>query len=277
VKCKLDRATVYYESFGEGRPLVALHGFSPDHRLMKGCLEPVFRRRKGWSRIYPDLPGMGKTRGEPWIKSSDQMLDVVLEFIDKVVPNEHFVLAGESYGGYLARAVVQRKRSQVDGLLLICPMIVADRNRRTIPKPLVVAKDSEFLLSLARDDLADFESGHVVLTSRVWNRYRKEVHPGLTAADYKFLGTLEKEGYALSFDLEAYAGTFEKPSLMLVGRQDSSVGYYDAWSVLEKYPRMTFAVLDRAGHDLQIEQEKLFSALVSEWADRVEECLKADT
>jgi hypothetical protein len=34
---------------------------------------------------------------------------------------------------------------------------------------------------------------------------------------------------------------------------------------------MTFAVLDKAGHDLQIEQEKLFNALVNEWLDRVEE------
>jgi len=30
-------------------------------------------------------------------------------------------------------------------------------------------------------------------------------------------------------------------------------------------------VLDRAGHNLQIEQEDLFNALVNEWLDRVED------
>jgi hypothetical protein len=30
-------------------------------------------------------------------------------------------------------------------------------------------------------------------------------------------------------------------------------------------------VLDRAGHNLQIEQEALFNALVNEWLDRVGE------
>jgi len=271
VKCQLDKITVYYESFGEGRPLITLHGFAPDHRLMKGCLELMFKRRKGWKRVYPDLPGMGKTKGEPWITSSDQMLDVVLEFIDKVVPNQHFVLAGESYGGYLARAVAQKRRNLVDGLLLICPLIIADRKKRVLPEHQVLARDSAFLSSLDRVDLRDFESGHVVLTRRVWNRYRKEVLPGLKSADYAFLGRLEKEGYAFSFDLEACTQIFEKPSLFVVGRQDASVGYYDAWSVMQKYPRMTFAALDRAGHDLQIEQEKLFNALVDEWLDRVEE------
>ena len=61
--------------------------------------------------------------------------------------------------------------------------------------------------------------------------------------------------------------------MILVGRQDAAVGYRDAWEVLEDYPRGTFAVLDRAGHNLQIEQETLFNALVNEWLDRVEENL----
>ena len=34
---------------------------------------------------------------------------------------------------------------------------------------------------------------------------------------------------------------------------------------------MTYAVLDKAGHDLEIEQEKAFNILVNEWLDRVEE------
>jgi pimeloyl-ACP methyl ester carboxylesterase len=56
-----------------------------------------------------------------------------------------------------------------------------------------------------------------------------------------------------------------------MSRQDSVVGYRDAWAILENYPRGTFAVLDRAGHFLAAEQEDLFHALAGEWLDRVEE------
>jgi pimeloyl-ACP methyl ester carboxylesterase len=59
--------------------------------------------------------------------------------------------------------------------------------------------------------------------------------------------------------------------LILVGRQDAMVGYRDAWDILKNYPRGTFVMLDRAGHNRQIEQETLFNALVNEWLDRVEE------
>lgn len=40
---------------------------------------------------------------------------------------------------------------------------------------------------------------------------------------------------------------------------------------LKPYPRMTFAALDRAGHNLQMEQQELFEAMIGEWLDRVEE------
>ena len=65
--------------------------------------------------------------------------------------------------------------------------------------------------------------------------------------------------------------TFGKPTLVLTGRQDSHVGYKDGWRVLEKYPRATYAVLDRAGHALGVEQKELFQTLIQEWLDRVEE------
>jgi len=62
---------------------------------------------------------------------------------------------------------------------------------------------------------------------------------------------------------------FKKPTVILLGRQDSSVGYKDAWTTLDNYTRATFAVLDRAGHNLQIEQVELFNSLVTEWIVRV--------
>ena len=40
---------------------------------------------------------------------------------------------------------------------------------------------------------------------------------------------------------------------LLTGRQDISVGYQNIIEIIEEYPRATLAVLDMAGHNLQIE------------------------
>ena len=272
MECQLKDISVYYEIHGEGRPFISLHGFSPDHRSMSGCLEPIFEHRSGWQRIYPDLPGMGKTPGKERITNSDQMLDIVSDFIDQVIPGQRFVLAGDSYGGYLARGIIYRRPALVDGLLLICPLIIPDHTKRSVPSHVALVKDPALMSSLEPSEREEFESFAVVQSWRIWERTRDEVIAGVSVADEDFLSKLQAHGYPFSFDVDTVL-PFEKPTLILAGRQDAMVGYRDAWEILENYPRGTFAVLDRAGHNLQIEQETLFNALVNEWLDRVEESL----
>ena len=94
MECIIGDLSVYYDVMGSGRPILMIHGYTVDHRLMSGCMEPVFRGRDGYRRIYVDLPGMGKTRSGKAITNSGAMLDVLLQFIDKVIPDECFLLAG---------------------------------------------------------------------------------------------------------------------------------------------------------------------------------------
>ncbi len=115
MECRVRDIPVYYEEIGVGRPLLMLHGSHPDHREMTYNMAPLFEQRSGWRRIYPDLPGRGKTPGADWITGEDQMLEVALEFIDAVAPGERFAVAGYSYGGYLARGIVYQRRTQMDG------------------------------------------------------------------------------------------------------------------------------------------------------------------
>src|SRR5689334_5319844 len=117
---------VYYEEYGSGIPLLVLHGFSADHHSTVAGIEPLFKNLQGWRRIYPDLPGMGKTPGADWTTNQDDFLEVVSEFMQIVAPGNHFVVAGYSYGGYLARGLVYRQGTRIDGLLLMVPGIEPD-------------------------------------------------------------------------------------------------------------------------------------------------------
>jgi pimeloyl-ACP methyl ester carboxylesterase len=78
-------------------------------------------------------------------------------------------------------------------------------------------------------------------------------------------------GKWFSFDATAFATPFGGPVLMLMGHQDADSGYSTGWSMIEQFPRGTFAVLDAAGHFLDVEQPGLRHALISEWLDRVEQ------
>jgi len=271
LKCDLKNIEIYYEIYGDGYPVLMIHGFAPDHRLMKGCMEPIFENRDNYKRIYFDLPGMGKTTAPKWLKNSDQMLDVALEFIDKVIPNEKFIIASESYGCYLARGVLLKRSKFIDGILFICPLIIPIPDKRNLPKYFkVIIKDEVLISSLNASDTMELENSLVIQSQKIWERYRDEVQSGLKIADNEFLNKLSQTGYPFSFNVDHLLKNFDKPTLFLLGRQDVSVGYRDSWNIIESYPRATFAILDQAGHNLQIEQENLFNSLVYEWLDRVE-------
>jgi len=271
MECKIKNLSINYEIIGEGKPIVIIHGYYPDHRLMIGCMEPIFRVNDGYKRIYIDLPGMGKSESAEWINNSDIMLDILIEFIEKFIPDEKFLLVGESYGGYLTRGIVYKMQDRIDGVALICPLIIPEYSKRNVPDHIVLVKDDILLAKLTSEEAEDFNSSVVVQSEKIYERYQNEIMSGVNIANGDFLQSLMKNGYGFSFDVDKINKKFDKPTLMLLGKQDNCVGYKDAWNVLENFPRATFTILDKAGHNLQIEQEELFNSLINEWLDRVKE------
>lgn len=247
----------------EGLPVLAIHGWSPDHRLMVGCCEPVFAAREGsYRRLYPDLPGMGQSAAVG-VDSSDDVLQSVESFIDEHIGSEPFLLLGESYGGYIARALAANRAHQVRGMALICPMGSAVENAdRRVPEHQVLVSE----IDIAPD--APFAEIAVVQTQETFDRTQREVVAGLMCADAAALERIRTR-WALTHDPET-GPPFDWPTVIITGRQDSSTGYLDVWDLIEHYPRATFAVLDAAGHNAQIERPEAFNTLVHDWLDRVE-------
>ena len=247
------------------RVLVLLHGFTPDHRLMAGAFEPVLAGREDWRRIYLDLPGMGLTRAPGHVASTDDVYAVVRGAIEVLVPGRYSV-AGQSYGGYLARGLVAEHQQRVTGMALVCPMLVAKHADRDVPAHQVLRRDS-FCEALPRG--SEFDDVAVVQSAEIHRRVQDEIVTGLAVADPLVLERIQQD-WSGTFPREAESTTYQAPVLIFTGRQDSSTGYRDAWPLLNHYPHATFAVLDQAGHFGHIEQPAVFDALVEEWLDRVE-------
>lgn len=183
---------LHFVSYGDGVPVLALHGWSPDHRLMTGCLEPIFHERPGYRRLYPDLPGMGRSPAGS-IDGSDGIMDVLLAFVDEQLGSEPFVLIGESYGGYLARGLVARRPGQVLGLALICPVgTELDNAGRDVPMHEVIRSDPELVASLTDREAEDYTELAVVQSAETLRRFRAEVLTGLELADTEAMERIRK-------------------------------------------------------------------------------------
>jgi pimeloyl-ACP methyl ester carboxylesterase len=270
IESTVDGSQVHYLEQGTGTPVLALHGVDVDHREMAASLEPVFADRTGYRRLYPDLPGMGRTPAPEGVNSTDDVLEVLLGLVDRVIGEQAFLVVGHSYGGYLARAIANRRPGQVAGLAVICSLGGGQaREDEGRPEHVVLHASGglDGILDPAMD--AEFRNYLVVQTPATLRRFQESVMPGMALADRAALERIFQHWELRSAPEQAPA--YPNPTLILAGRQDATVGYAGSWSLLGHYPRATFAVLDRAGHGLPHEQVGLFTALMGEWLDRVRE------
>jgi pimeloyl-ACP methyl ester carboxylesterase len=253
---------VHFVEHGSGTPVLALHGAGVDHREIAGGLEPMFGNIPGFRRLYPDLPGMGRTPAHGSLNSNDDVLDLLLRFIDSTIGDVPFLIIGQSYGGYLGRAVAHL-RPRAAGLALICPV---GAHAGSVPKHEVLVS-SVHQAGLDAETETSFRSYFVVQTDETLNRFRQFVAPAASLVDEPGLARIFSR-WELR-DRRESVERYPHPVLVLVGRQDATAGYADGWALARDYQRGTFAVLDRAGHALLHEQPALVQAFLAEWIGRV--------
>jgi pimeloyl-ACP methyl ester carboxylesterase len=259
----VDGIDVHYTEHGRGLPLFALHGAGVDHREVEAALESILEGLDGVRRIYPDLPGMGRTAADERLTSNDDVAALLAGFVDQLAPDEPFALLGHSYGAYLARAVAALRRDRCVGLALICPLV--DRSG-DLPEHRAVRVEGDPYAELVPDDMAGFDEYFVVRTPQLARRYRDSVVPGTRLVDEAGLERIFA-GWTLSREPEDLG--LVHPALIVAGRQDSTVGFAGAVDLLQHYPRATFAILDGAGHALIHERPDLLAVFVTDWLERV--------
>jgi len=269
MECELGDITLNYQKVGSGKPLLFLHGGVGDHQPWLQALEPLFESRQGWERIYLDLPGHGQTQAPDWLTTDDQVLDILLRFIDQVIPDQRFVVAGFSWGGYVAQGIIYQRFSDVDGLLLIAPG--THREEEPNLERTILAKD-EVLVSRLDDLMKELANGVLVVQNqRTIDRLQtlSQSFQSIMKDDTNFAARFQ---WGFSFDIDKLPKPYDRPTLFLLGRQDHIVSYRNVWQVLENFPRATFAVLDQAGHGITgMEQIQVSQSLINDWIDRVEE------
>lgn len=260
--------SIHYEICGDGFPLVILHAIGTDHRAMKAWIEPLLTNWPGWQRIYVDLPGHGQSKVEPWVRTTDDILYVLLNWLESLLLDRPFALVAKSFGGYLAQGILHKKAEQIDGLCLLAPALHVPE--RSLPARVTLERDEEAMSGLDPDIITAIETLLITQSRENIDSFLREVQPGRILADRAFLTSdWRTKGYFFSFEPISIKTRYPQPTLLLVGRQDAICGYQDHLALLESFPHATYSVLDRAGHMLEMEQRSIVQALFADWLKRV--------
>ncbi|SEM33523.1 alpha/beta fold hydrolase [Nonomuraea pusilla] len=255
---------IWHTTRGEGIPLVMIHGYTIDHRLLLP-LEPVFDRRPGWRRLYLDLPGHGRSPRLPGTTSAAALAEAVADWVADTVGDEPFAVLGQSFGGQIARAVTARFGRQVLGSALLAP-VVRWGAERTLPDVTTLERDEALLAGLPAEDRDLFGLVMARLTRSDHELFTRHLLPGWRAHDRGAAAELEAD-FLLPEWPERHAPAHQGAHLLVTARQDALVGWEDQMELLGHYPHMSAAILDGAGHNPQVEVAGRVHDLVAHWLD----------
>ncbi|ATG97792.1 alpha/beta fold hydrolase [Mesoplasma lactucae] len=259
--------TIYYEEYGEGKPLFILHGLCVDHHYMVDEFEQVLKN-SCYRRIYLDLPGMGKSSS--FIRpTSDEILNQVLQMIDDLSNHEEFYLAGHSYGAYLGLAIAYQRERLCKGLFANSPAVYADEKKRYLSRHHTIGGDiSTINFNNNTKAFNEYFSTNVLIDQETWDKYEKEVLIGTNNCNFDFIHDLQHDGfkdYELSCERDLRMKKVSTPLLLVSGKEDNVVGWKDQMSLMDNWLNGSMILLSKAGHNLQMDQPEVYQDMIKDF------------
>ncbi len=249
---------------GSGTPVVSLPMLGTSRVATAMAFGPALAGTDGVREVYLDLPGHGDSPGDGPADSQTVLatLCVWLEgHLDRPA-----LLAGSSYGAYLAAGIARQRPELVGGLLLVCAGVQVGADERDLPQEEPPAAEPGWLNAVPAELRGHLDRAIGHRTAAVAATVLEALGAG-GPSDEQYQDALSGgSGYAL-VDEDADV-VFNGPVAVIAGRNDRVVGYGDQFRTLRNYPRGTYCALEAAGHYLPFEQPALFRTLTQNWLHR---------
>jgi YbgC/YbaW family acyl-CoA thioester hydrolase len=242
---------------GRGPAILFIHGYPLNH----GIWEPQLAGLEGWTRIAPDLRGMGQSDAPDLGYSMATYAEDLLALLS-AVGVERTVLCGLSMGGYVAFEMLRRAPERVRGLILLDTRAEADtpEGRKGRETAMALAREGG-AVAIAETLLPKMLSPSVfaenpALVERVRQMMAATPVAGMTGA----IAALRDRP-----DSTALLGALsETPTLVVVGEHDQITTPDTVRAMAEAIPGARFKVVKGAGHLPTLERPESTTALLGE-------------
>jgi 2-succinyl-6-hydroxy-2,4-cyclohexadiene-1-carboxylate synthase len=254
----------HVEQYGEGDPLLLLHGFTGSAAVWR----PFQAAWPGWRLIAVDLLGHGETEA-PRVAERYRMKETVADLLElmEALGHRRFACLGYSMGGRVALALAVNAPERVRALVLESASPgLADATVRAER----VRRDEELASYIEEQGVARFVERWEALPLFATQR---RCSPEVLARQRSI--RLSQRGYGLAASLRGLGtgqqpsywgelGNLTMPTLLVTGSLDEKYTRL-AQAMVESNPRMTWRVVEDAGHTVHLEAPQPFAECVREF------------
>lgn len=246
-----DNKFISYTDIGHGKSIVLIHAFPTDNRLFELArkeIEDIFRDSRIFRIITIDLWGFGQsspTNGQA-ITMADYADEInqLLEHLDL----KSVIIGGESMGGYIALAFLEKFPNKVAGLILSSTQAIADtpevKAKREAAAIDVIAHGAENLIN---EFFSKALSPH---TSEKTKKFLKHI---LEKQDKMAIASALR-GMALRQDTSTLLANTSIPILILAGEKDNIISSEQSQHMHALAKNSKLIIFPNAGHLVSLDE-----------------------
>jgi pimeloyl-ACP methyl ester carboxylesterase len=268
-RIELPGAEVNYVDYGEGEPILFVHGLAG---CWRNWLENIPYFASNHRVLALDLPGFGHSPVPSWDISMPAYGQLLHDFLAKLGIERVAALVGNSMGGFVSTEAVIQQPERFDRLVLVSAAGISFaemKGRRTQALARSIEAAAPFLAGdrrfvLTRPGVRQFAFGGVMRTPA---KLRPELlgeqaRPGLSAPGFAD-AMVSISGY----DTRQRLPEIEIPTLVVWGLNDRIVPVEAALGYHRLIPRSRLEIFERTGHVPMLERPARFNALVEEFME----------
>jgi pimeloyl-ACP methyl ester carboxylesterase len=249
---------VRWRRWGEGRPLVLIHGGSGNWAHWARNIDHLSTGRAVW---VPDMPGFGDSQAlDPSIEGAElltHLVQVLSNSLDAVLgENTEIDLAGFSFGGLVAGTLASR-RGKVRKLALLGTAGHGGPKRKIPELVQWRLPDRADMLQALRHNLGQLMLHHPSSIDAL----AMAIHEGASLAT-----RFRSKSLSMDMDLQITLATFSSPVLMVWGEHDViAVPELAAARLMQGHPERRFHLVRDVGHWVQFEAFERVNPLLANW------------
>lgn len=244
--------SIIYQTIGEGKPLLILHGWGSSKRVMMPVAKNLSHLRKSY---VPDLPGFGDSPEPDQGWSIDDYTDAVEAFI-KELPYEKIDVLVHSFGGRIILKLLAREfgKTHIDKVLITGGAGMKPKRSMKYYIRKYTAKILKAPFMILPGSLSEKALSWLRSTS-VWK--------SLGSSDYSELSGVMRETFVKSVTeyLEPCLPKIPHEVLLIWGRNDDATPVYQGQRIEKGIKRAALVIIEDAGHYAFLDKPKQFARI----------------
>ena len=253
----INGINLYYETYGKGKPLVFLSGFSTHRLTWQPFIEPF---QDDFQLILLDNRGAGQTTAPSSPYTVDEMADDTVALMDHL-KIDVASMVGSSMGTAIIQTIAHRAPKRIDKGVLIAPF--SKLPRASLLKTMTTGKllKAGVSLNLVIETVIPwlFSRDFVAISEKVAAKKEEMTKNPFPQSIEGFLGQM----HALeTFDSSRFINQLEAEFFLIAGEEDLSTPLSCAQFLHEHLVKSTLHPFSRMGHMAHVEKRDEVLALI---------------